>query len=40
MIVLEVLESILTYQTFITRCFLLMFVFGILFMLIRGGNKK
>lgn len=39
MIVLEILQSILTTQTIITRMFLLIFVFGILFLTIRGGKK-
>lgn len=39
MIVLEIMSSILSNPTIITRSFLLMFVFGILFLLIRGGNK-
>lgn len=39
MIVLKVLESILLTQTIITRIFLLIFIFGILFLIIRGGRK-
>ncbi len=39
MIVLEVLQSILNTQTIVTRMFLLIFVFGLLFLLIRGGKK-
>lgn len=39
MIVLKILESMLVTNTIITRLFLLIFIFGILFMLIRGGKK-
>lgn len=39
MIVLEVLQSMLNTQTVITRVFLLIFVFGLIFLLIRGGKK-
>lgn len=39
MIVLEVLQSMLNTQTVVTRAFLLIFVFGIVFLLIRGGRK-
>lgn len=39
MIVLRIIESMLSSTTIVTRSFLLMFVFGILFLLIRGGRK-
>lgn len=39
MIVLKILESMLVTNTIITRLFLLIFIFGILFMIIRGGKK-
>lgn len=39
MIVFSILNSILTYHTIVSRMFLLIFVFGLLFLLIRGGKK-
>lgn len=39
MIVLEILESLLSTPTIVTRMFLLIFVFGVLFLLIRGGKN-
>ncbi len=37
--ILTIIESMLSSQTIITRSFLLIFIFGIMFILIRGGKK-
>lgn len=37
--ILTIIESMLSSQTIITRSLLLIFIFGILFILIRGGKK-
>ena len=39
MTVITIIESLLQYPTIVTRSFLLIFVFGLLFLLIRGKNK-
>lgn len=36
MTVITIIESLLQYPTIVTRSFLLIFVFGLLFLLIRG----
>ena len=37
--VLTIIESMLSSQTIVTRALLLIFIFGIFFILIRGGKK-
>lgn len=37
--VLTIIESMLSSQTIVTRALLLIFVFGIMFVIIRGGKK-